>query len=253
VPPRDDQRREPGLPAPRDGIAARSRRRSVGAAIALLALAAAGLLILIRWYGAPHALANSRLAAPLIRILNGVRERAYFQRDDDCVHELEEAGVHFSFVAEPPRRDACPLRNVVRVEPPGLLQRPLYMTCRLARALHRFETLVLQPAAARHFGQPVAHLLENGVRNCRTVAGYQTLLSEHAFANAIDVSGFVLRDGTEIHVAADPAADATHVAFVHEVTARACDVFRTVLGSGFDERHGDHVHFDMGMLGGCRP
>jgi hypothetical protein len=96
-------------------------------------------------------------------------------------------------------------------------------------------------------------LLENGVRNCRAVEGCRALLSEHAFANAIDITGFVLRDGTVIEVGADRAAGGAHAEFIREVTTRACTVFRTVLGPGFDERHGAHLHFDMGMLGGCRP
>ncbi len=136
--------------------------------------------------------------------------------------------------------------------PQGLLRRPLYMTCRLARALDRFDREVLQPAAERHFGQPVSHLVENGVRNCRMVEGYRALLSEHAFANAIDVEGFVLRDGTVIEVAGGTRTGPP-VAFLREVTTGACEVFTTVLGPGFDDRHGSHLHLDMGLLGGCRP
>lgn len=236
---------------------ARTRRarltRLLVLAAATIIVALVTLVALARWDRVPPAIANSALGAPFVRLFNGLRERRYFARDADCLAALAAAGVDFAAVAAPRHRDPCPLRNVVRVRAPGVLRRPLYMTCRLARALRRFEQTVVQPAADRRFHQPVAKLVENGVRNCRTVDGYDALLSEHAFANAIDVEGFVLRDGTVVAVRDDAGRPAEHAAFVREISAGACGVFRTVLGPGFDERHGAHLHLDMGLLGGCRP
>ncbi len=226
----------------------------IAIAVVVVLLGIATLAALARWSRVPPVLANSAVGAPFVHAFNAVRARAYFVRDDACLRELRAARVAFTFAAEPRQRDACALRNVVRVLPGGLLRRPLYMTCDLARALDRFVKTVLEPASVRAFGQPVIQLVENGVRNCRPVEGYDSLLSEHAFANAIDVAGFVLRDGSVIDVA--PGADGAHAAhrdFVREVTAGACTVFRTVLGPGFDELHGRHLHLDMGLLGGCRP
>jgi hypothetical protein len=37
------------------------------------------------------------------------------------------------------------------------------------------------------------------------------------------------------------------------VAAEACGVFRGVLGPGFDERHGDHLHLDMTLFRSCTP
>jgi hypothetical protein len=233
--------------------AAHRARTVVVRAAVLLLLAMVAFGVFVRTHRVPPVLANSVVGAPLVSVFNVVRARRYFAHDDECLRALAASGVDFSFAVAPPRRDRCELRNVVRVRPTGLLRRPLYMTCRLARALRRFEQEILQPATARYFRQPVVDLLENGVRNCRPVEGYRALLSEHAFANAIDVTGFVLRDGTVIDVGGDRGAGGAHAAFVREVTTRACAVFNTVLGPGFDERHGAHLHFDMGVLGGCRP
>jgi hypothetical protein len=253
VQPRDEPPPEPVPTRPRRNTASRRGWRLLAGATAVLVLAVAALGVTVRWHRAPRALANSVVGAPLVRLFNDVRERRYFARDDECLRELSEAGVDFVFVADPPRRDECPFRNVVRVLPTALLRRPLYMTCRLARSLHRFDRLILQPTAERYFGQPVTSLVENGVRNCRTVDGYRALLSEHAFANALDVAAFVLRDGTVIDVATEHDGTGARAEFVREVTARACTVFQTVLGPGFDERHQAHLHLDMGLLGGCRP
>jgi hypothetical protein len=230
-----------------------TRRRAswavAGVVVLVLALAA-----LVRWHGVPRFFANSMVGAPFIRLFNATRERVYFARDEHCLRQLAMAQVGFRFIAVPPRQhDACPLRNVVRVLPTGVLHRPLYMTCRLARALDRFERDVLQPAAQRRFGQPVVEIVEKGVRNCRPVDGYRTLLSEHAFANAIDVEGFVLGDGTTVDVARDRDGGDARAAFLREVTTQGCEVFRTVLGPGFDDSHRTHLHLDMGLLGGCRP
>jgi hypothetical protein len=241
-------------PEPTTNHDAARRSRALGVAVALaVALVLVVLAVVIRRHGAPTALANSPLGAPIVRLFNAIREHVYFARDEHCLRQLAMANVGFQFVAAPQRRDACPLRNVVRVLPTHLLRRPLYMTCRLARALDRWDREVLQPAAQQRFGQPVAQLIENGVRNCRPVAGYRSLLSEHAFANAIDVEGFVLGDGRTIDVAGDRNGDDARGQFLREVAARGCDVFRTVLGPGFDASHGRHLHLDMGLLGGCRP
>jgi hypothetical protein len=205
------------------------------------------------WLGVPRVVANSRAARPLVGLYNELRLRTYFAVDERCLADLTASGMPYVFVADPPNREACPLHNVVRALPGGLLSRPLYMTCRLARALRRFDQEVVQPAAQRHLQQPVARLDELGVRNCRTVEGYDALMSEHAYANAIDVAAFVLADGTAIAVTEYRDAATPRAAFLRDVTERACDVFRTVLGPGFDERHGAHLHLDMGLIGGCHP
>ena len=68
-------------------------------------------------------------------------------------------------------------------------------------------------------------------------------LSEHAFANGIDVMGFTFANRPAIAVA--PLPEGTpEAAFLAHARARACGVFRTVLGPGTDAAHANHFHLD---------
>ena len=74
--------------------------------------------------------------------------------------------------------------------------------CALAAALVLWQRDVVAPAAERHLGQAVSQVEMGGpVYSCRPVAGRRDgRMSEHARANAIDISGFVLADGTILAV-----------------------------------------------------
>ena len=76
--------------------------------------------------------------------------------------------------------------------------------CPMIPALEGWLADVVQPYAQARFGAPVVGLEAFGAYSCRSVdniAGAQW--SEHAFGNAIDVSGFRLADGREISIVRD--------------------------------------------------
>ena len=59
----------------------------------------------------------------------------------------------------------------------------------------------LQPAAQKSFGSPVVRILAEGAYSCRNRYGLANApISEHAFMNAIDITGFVLANGKVIKV-----------------------------------------------------
>ena len=95
----------------------------------------------------------------------------------------------------------------------------LVIASRIVDVLKR-RTAQLQPA-------PASNVRSRDVR--RTLATNYTLLS-----------GFA---GTTLYC----------LAHFHNVSWGRPTVFNTVLGPGFDDRHGSHLHLDMGLLGGCRP
>jgi hypothetical protein len=76
-------------------------------------------------------------------------------------------------------------------------------------------------------------------------------LSQHASANAIDLTGFVLEDGRRITLARwdEGSADAAFLRRVHE---GACRVFNTTLGPDYNALHRTHFHVDMGPYRICR-
>ena len=79
----------------------------------------------------------------------------------------------------------------------------------------------VEPAAQARFFARVVELETFGGYSCRSVdnmAGAQ--LSEHAFGNAIDISGFKLEDGREISIVRDrKRPDTQESAFLREAHA----------------------------------
>ena len=126
-----------------------------------------------------------------------------------CRALLARAGVRFR--ALPPRAEGpeCGYRDAVRFMPGGsrtILYRPdgLGAECAVAAALMMWEWNIVQPAAQRRFGRPVASIEHFGSYSCRRMYGRGTgPWSEHARANALDVAAFVLSDGRRIAVLAD--------------------------------------------------
>lgn len=68
-------------------------------------------------------------------------------------------------------------------------------------------------------------------------------LSEHALGNAIDISAFILADGTRIRVI--DGWNGPHKKLLRRLHASACGPFGTVLGPNSDRHHQDHFHFDV--------
>jgi hypothetical protein len=122
------------------------------------------------------------------------------------------------------------------------------MACPVAAGLAVWEWEVVQPAARRIFGQSVAAIDHLGTWNCRRIAGSQSW-SQHSTADAIDVAGFRLADGTVITVLRDWKGDAKKAEFLRTVRDGACDLFSTVLSPDYNAAHADHLHIDQARRG----
>lgn len=107
--------------------------------------------------------------------------------------------------AQPLRNGACGTPAPLAVRRIGQsdveLQPAATVNCRMAVALDKWIADTLQPAARKAFASPVTRLLVASSYTCRNRYGAaQAPISEHAFANAIDVSGVVLADGRVVRV-----------------------------------------------------
>ena len=74
-------------------------------------------------------------------------------------------------------------------------------------------------------------------------------ISEHGFANALDLTGFELENGEQIELPTawtDPETAQTLIKTAHKL---ACQNFTTVLGPDANPLHFDHLHLDMGCHG----
>jgi hypothetical protein len=77
---------------------------------------------------------------------------------------------------------------------------PLLTNCPMVAALDHWLEKTVQPAAHASFGKPVARIASSGY-SCRTLYNRPNdKLSQHAFANAIDLPLFILADGRKVDV-----------------------------------------------------
>lgn len=118
--------------------------------------------------------------------------------------------------------------------------------------LVRWEALV-QAAAKKDLGESVTAIHVAASYDCRTMNHRRRAhMSEHAHANALDVSGYITASGQDITVKRDFHAGGAKEAFLRDVHAATCNVFQVVLGPGSDGFHEDHFHMDMGHWKACR-
>ena len=127
-------------------------------------------------------------------------------------------------------------------------------SCAVAAAMFLLERRIVEPAARRHFDSEVAVIEHAGSYSCRRRYGREEgAFSEHASANALDVTGFRLADGSRVSVLEDWNGDGPEGAFLREVRDGACNLFATVLSPDYNQAHADHLHLDQadrGRMGG---
>jgi len=129
------------------------------------------------------------------------------------------------------------------------------LTCEMAAALTLWVQHEVQPLAKEMFGQEVVTLGDMGTYDCRNIVGnpfWKGVRSQHAAANAIDISGFTLADGRSISVLRDWKGKGPEAQFLHEAHRRSCRYFRVALGPEFNTSHANHFHFDRGLMWTCR-
>jgi hypothetical protein len=184
----------------------------------------------------------------------------------DCGGKLRAKGVDFTPVDLPVHERKgiqCGAPQVVRYRSgPEKIRwnvSPI-VSCGLALALADFERIANEETR-RAFGSPVRRIEQGGTYNCRKMARWD-VVSEHSFANAIDVRSFLLANGRRIVVAdhfgpLDREPQHAEGRFLRALSRRLYDdgVFSVVLTRFFDELHRDHFHLDMAhyRVDGTRP
>lgn len=170
-----------------------------------------------------------------------------------CRRLLDRAGVRYEPLV--PRRDGphCGFTDALRFTPGGsrgiaFAPSTPGVACPVAAALAMWEWNVVQPAALKSFGTPVAAIDHLGSYNCRHISG-RDAWSEHARADAIDIAGFRLTDGRRITVLRDWRGGGPEASFLHAVRAGACPLFATVLSPDYNAAHRDHLHLDQAARG----
>lgn len=189
----------------------------------------------------------------------------------DCEAKLKRAGISFRAARLPLQTErargadiiVCGAEQVVSYRGgPAKIRYSSWptLTCRMALALSRWEQVV-QEQAARELGQRVVRMAQGGTYNCRKMVRFD-FVSEHSYANAIDIRELSLADGRRLSVArhfgvlAGPP-QTREARFLRSVAERAFDerLFSVVLTPYWDRLHHDHFHLDLARyhVDGTRP
>ena len=120
--------------------------------------------------------------------------------------------------------------------------------CPFANALESWLAASVQPAAMAQFGSPVVEVRQISAYACRNRNNFGKELSEHAFGNALDISGFKLANGKSFSVQNGWKGDPKERAFLRTVFMGACKRFTTSLGPGSNIMHYNHMHVDLARL-----
>lgn len=172
-------------------------------------------------------------------------------------------------VVETIREGQCGEDSPLRISALGQvrLANEAVTNCAMAEALAQFA-LKADELAKKDLGASLKSIEAGPGYQCRRRNRAATgKMSEHAFADALDVLSFELSDGRRISVEADwphlkaspaegekPAAPAERAAtaqarYLAGLHAIACKQFTTVLGPDANAAHRSHFHFDLGCHG----
>jgi hypothetical protein len=173
-----------------------------------------------------------------------------------CRRVLASPHIEARPIPDTPMVNGCGLITGVRLSKAGGAVASFdRLTCQAAVALALWLEHEVQPLAQEILGQRVIALQSSGSYACRNIAGSRLLSrfrSQHALANALDVSGFVLPGGRRIGILAHWKGSGPEARFLQAVHGRACRYFRVVLGPEHNESHRDHFHFDRGPFMRCK-
>jgi len=174
-------------------------------------------------------------------------------RGEQCLADLDAHGVGYRLAAIPVSTGPCSVENPVQVTSAAVAwNQPAIMTCGLADRVDRFLVEAVEPLARRYLTTEIVRVDNFGAYSCRPVAGMAGRWSEHAAGRAIDVSGFLLKNGERVTVEQDWRTGGPKSEFLHAVAKRACDYFNLVLTPDSDKDHYNHFHLDIGRWRLCQ-
>jgi hypothetical protein len=207
-------------------------------------------------------------------------EQEIIAAQEECAKLLGPLGLAVE-IAKPVRTGQCGTPAPILLRWVGAVEivPPAVVNCRIAAKLSEWVEQKLQPIATEVLEAPVVRIVNASAYTCRQRVGIsKDRLSEHSFANALDVSAFVMKDGRTIDVLtywgatgrdrrAQPSLGAGAIGgglaqplsdvgqeeaaltrenvFLRRTHEAACGTFSTVLGPEANEAHRNHLHLDL--------
>jgi hypothetical protein len=174
-----------------------------------------------------------------------------------CLADLRQLHVSFQVLPDRETGPGCGLNGTVKLVDIGVPVANLTaVRCGAARAFIGWTRNAVAPAAYQMLGSELARIDSMGSYSCRNIVGSArnaNRRSGHAIANAIDIGGFVLKDGRRITVLSDwNSPDPQVRQFLQTIRASACKRFGTVLSPDYNAAHRNHLHLEDDRAGFCR-
>lgn len=177
-----------------------------------------------------------------------------------CLGKLASAQ-SLDYQMAPPKNEQkkCGWKKAVKVNAVANISfRPNTITAQCPLMLASYIWLgEVDKAAQKYLGSPLKKIHHAGTYSCRRQRGNRSgEWSEHAFANAWDITGFELENGQVISVLKDWHNSSSAQArkkkkFLRKARKSACLVFRVVLSPDYNAAHKDHFHLDQGPSLSC--
>jgi hypothetical protein len=173
-----------------------------------------------------------------------------------CQRVLRQPMITATSIDANPVKDGCGWENAVRISRAGGATLSIgTVSCEVAAGIAMWIAHDVQPLAQEILGSRVTSVQHMGTYACRNVIGRRSWLpgrSQHATANALDVSGFTLANGRRISVLRNWSGSGPEARFLREIHARACRYFRVAIGPEYNKYHRDHFHYDRGSFSRCK-
>ncbi len=165
-------------------------------------------------------------------------------RETRFIHSRTSLGRPTGCGAERPFVVKAALSGRIGMRPAATLR------CPMIDPIDHWLRNVVQPAAQRQYGRGVVEIKVLASYACRSRNSKRgAKLSEHGRANAIDISEFVLSDGSRVTVKNGWSFGSRDARFLRTVHQGACKYFTTVLGPNADRYHHNHFHLDLARHG----
>lgn len=148
----------------------------------------------------------------------------------------------------------CPLTDVVRVRNfgPVTLSSSFIASCPLALSSALFVHQQARPLTQTLMGSELARIEHVGSFACRNIYHRpDARRSEHASADALDISAFQLANGQRVTVLRGWRDEKTYP-WLRALLSASCDYYGNGLGPEYNAAHANHFHLGMRGFGLCR-
>ena len=173
-----------------------------------------------------------------------------------CQTLLQQANEQKLITSQPVADSAgeCPLTDVVRVRDFGVvkLSSSFLASCPLALRSALYVGQQAAPLTERLMMSQLTRIEHLGSYACRNIYHRpDARRSEHASAQALDISGFILADGRHVTVLRGWKQEES-ATWLRALLGASCQYYGNGLGPDYNAAHANHFHLGIRGFGLCR-